>query len=52
VDKYPQSVQLLYMYASFCDTVLNDSKEADQLREQVSCRPHRSSILPLEPQWR
>eukprot|EP00961_Rhodomonas_salina_P250891 3391538-Rhodomonas_salina.1 len=36
MDKYPQSTQLMTAYCSFCDTVLNDPSEANELRKKVA----------------
>lgn len=41
IEKFPQSVQLLRAYAHFCDTVLNDYKQAE-------ARQHQASLLDGE----
>eukprot|EP00282_Hemiselmis_andersenii_P046116 CAMPEP_0172085286 /NCGR_PEP_ID=MMETSP1043-20130122/21465_1 /TAXON_ID=464988 /ORGANISM="Hemiselmis andersenii, Strain CCMP441" /LENGTH=88 /DNA_ID=CAMNT_0012747205 /DNA_START=18 /DNA_END=281 /DNA_ORIENTATION=+ len=36
LERYPNSVVVLYSYAQFCDTVANDNKKALGLRQQAS----------------
>lgn len=48
-EKYPSSAALLSSYANFCDHVLNDTKKADQLRQQLTVMEAYGDVDELTP---